>query len=152
MASCFILTYMLAMSRSSRANTLLAHAQHSVNLFDAEPVKDIGHQCLESHVFHARDILRSLEILRSAIQSTLPCIVHKILNHPIRQPGNWDGSCYATGCCCKVSCGVGKWLRQRDLHLGMAHSLDWEVARTLVTSPKARPSLRKYMTTPLPPF
>lgn len=44
-------------------NNLLAHAEHSVNLLDSEPVENIWHQSLEAHILHTGDVLGSLEIL-----------------------------------------------------------------------------------------
>jgi hypothetical protein len=58
---------------------LLAHTQHPIDLLDTEPMKNIGHQRLETHVLHTRNILRPLEILRCAVQSTFPGVVDKIL-------------------------------------------------------------------------
>lgn len=41
----------------------LAHTEHSINLLDTEPMENIGHQCLETHVFHTGNVLGSLEVL-----------------------------------------------------------------------------------------
>lgn len=67
------------------AGNPLAHAKHSVNLGYSKPVKDIGHQRLETHVLHACNVLGSFEILRSAIQTTFSSIIHKILHQGIRK-------------------------------------------------------------------
>ena len=48
-------------------------------------MKNVGHQRLESHVLHASNVLGSLEILRSTIQSTLSGIVDKVLQQGIRK-------------------------------------------------------------------
>jgi hypothetical protein len=45
----------------------IAHAQHAIDLGDAEPVEDIRHQGLEPHVLDACDVFRTLEILASPI-------------------------------------------------------------------------------------
>lgn len=54
---------------------LLAHAQHAVNLFDTQPVQDIRHQSLESHVLDSRNVLRASEVLRGSIGTALSGIV-----------------------------------------------------------------------------
>lgn len=51
---------------SSTCSTLrrsLAHAKHPVNLLDAQPVQDIRHESLESHVFDTCNVLGPLEIV-----------------------------------------------------------------------------------------
>jgi hypothetical protein len=53
-------------------------------------MENVGHQRLESHVFHASDVLGSLEILRGPIQSTLSGIVDKVLHQGIRKQ-SWVG-------------------------------------------------------------
>lgn len=58
----------------------LAHTQHPVDLLDTEPVEDIRHQRLESHVLHPRNILCPFEIFRGAVRSAFPRIIHKILH------------------------------------------------------------------------
>lgn len=63
----------------------LAHTQHPINLLDTEPVKNIGHQGLKSHIFDPSNILRSLEVLRSTIQATLSSVVDKVLKQEIRR-------------------------------------------------------------------
>lgn len=55
---------------------LLAHAEHSINLGDSEPVEDVRHQSLEPHVFDASDVLGPFEVVRRTIFSSFPCIVH----------------------------------------------------------------------------
>ncbi len=54
----------------------LAHAQHSINLGDAEPMEDIRHERLEPHVLDASNVLRSLEIIRSAIGASFTGVVY----------------------------------------------------------------------------
>jgi hypothetical protein len=49
-----------------------------VNLLDAEPVQDIGHESLEAHVFDTGDELRGLEILVRAVTSTLAEVVDEV--------------------------------------------------------------------------
>jgi hypothetical protein len=65
MASCFILLGVLGSGvvLIVGGDYSLAHTQHSVNLLDTKPVKNIGHQRLEPHVFDTRNILGSFEIL-----------------------------------------------------------------------------------------
>ena len=41
----------------------LAHAKHSVDLLDAEPMEDVRHQSLESHVLYACNVLSALEVV-----------------------------------------------------------------------------------------
>lgn len=41
----------------------LAHAQHAVNLGNAEPVQNIRHQRLETHVFDTGNVFGSLEVI-----------------------------------------------------------------------------------------
>jgi hypothetical protein len=67
------------------AGDSLAHAEHSVNLLDTEPVKDIGHQRLKTHVLHTSNVLGSLEIFGSSVQPTFSSIVHKILHQRVRK-------------------------------------------------------------------
>jgi hypothetical protein len=76
--------------RLLRSQDLLAHTQHSVNFLDSKPVQNIGHQSLESHILHARNILCSLEILRGPVRSTLSGVVNKVLQQGIRKP-TWGG-------------------------------------------------------------
>jgi hypothetical protein len=58
---------------------LLAHTQHPINLLDTEPVQNVRHQCLKSHVFDTCNVFCTLEVLRGTVQSTLSGIVDKIL-------------------------------------------------------------------------
>lgn len=53
----------------------LAHAQHAVDLLDAKPVQDVGHEGLEAHVLDAGNVLRPLEILGRAVLAALPGVV-----------------------------------------------------------------------------
>lgn len=57
-------------------NHSLAHAQHAVNLLDSQPVENVGHESLETHVFDARDILRPFEIIRSAVCAAFAGVVY----------------------------------------------------------------------------
>lgn len=59
----------------SFAQHSLAHAQHAVDLLDAEPVQDVGHKGLEAHVLNAGNVLRPLEILGCAVLAAFPGIV-----------------------------------------------------------------------------
>ena len=55
---------------------LLAHAQHSVDFLDAQPMKNVWHQSLESHILDACNVLGSLEVIRSSIFPTLAGVVN----------------------------------------------------------------------------
>jgi hypothetical protein len=57
----------------------LAHTKHSINLLDAKPVKDIGHQCLKAHILHARNVFGSFEVLRRSIKTPFAGIIDEIL-------------------------------------------------------------------------
>lgn len=54
----------------------LAHAEHPINLLDSQPVKDVRHECLESHVLDTGNVLGSPEIVRRAIFAALSGVVH----------------------------------------------------------------------------
>lgn len=54
----------------------LAHAQHAVNLGDAEPVQNVRHQRLETHVFDTGNVFGTLEVIRGAILASLAGVVH----------------------------------------------------------------------------
>lgn len=54
----------------------LAHAEHPINLGDAQPVQDIRHQSLEAHILDPRDVLGPLEVIRCAIFPALASVVH----------------------------------------------------------------------------
>lgn len=55
---------------------LLAHAEHAVNLLDAEPVQNVRHQSLESHVLDSGNVLGSLEVVRGTVLTSFPGIVY----------------------------------------------------------------------------
>lgn len=76
----------------------VGHAKHSVNLGNAEPMEDIGHESLESHIFHASNVLSSkgvskftslhtgyfhlpLKVFRGLVRSALPSIVDQIFGN-----------------------------------------------------------------------
>lgn len=61
---------------ASVARNLLAHAQHTVDLGDPEPVQNIRHEGLESHVFDAGDVFGPFEVVGCTIFSTFPRVVH----------------------------------------------------------------------------
>ena len=48
-------------------------------------MKNIGHQCLETHVLHTSNVFGSLEVFRGAIQSTLSSVVDQVLHQGIRR-------------------------------------------------------------------
>jgi len=54
----------------------LAHAEHSVNLLDAQPVKDVRHECLESHVIDTGDPLGMIEVVGRPVVASLSRIVN----------------------------------------------------------------------------
>ena len=53
----------------------LAHAQHPVNLLDSEPMEDIRHQSLKSHILDTSNIFSPLEVIRGSVGTTLASIV-----------------------------------------------------------------------------
>lgn len=55
---------------------ILAHTQHPVDLGNTKPVQNVRHQGLETHVFHTSDVFGPLEIVRSAILSSLSGVIH----------------------------------------------------------------------------
>jgi hypothetical protein len=59
----------------------VAHTQHSIYLLDTQPMENIGHQSLESHILHTGDIFGSFEIFRGTVRSTLSRIVDEVLQH-----------------------------------------------------------------------
>lgn len=59
---------------------LLAHAQHTIDLLNSEPVKNIGHEGLEAHIFYASNVLSSLEVLRCTIGTALSGVVDEVLS------------------------------------------------------------------------
>jgi hypothetical protein len=80
-ASCFMLVKLLIPELVAKVSNLLAHTQHSINLLYSKPMKNIRHQGLESHILHAGNILRSFEILRGTVRSSLSRIVYKVLTY-----------------------------------------------------------------------
>jgi len=59
----------------------VGHAQHPVDLGDTEPVQDIGHQGLETHVLDTSNVLSTLEVLASAVLASLSSIVDEVFGH-----------------------------------------------------------------------
>lgn len=59
----------------------VGHAEHPVDFSNAQPVENVGHESLEAHVLHTRNVLRSLEVFAGPIFSSFPCIVHKVFGH-----------------------------------------------------------------------
>lgn len=55
---------------------LLAHAQHTVDLGDSEPVEDVRHKGLEAHVFDAGDHFGPFEVVRCTIFASFPRVVN----------------------------------------------------------------------------
>lgn len=56
----------------------VAHTQHSINLGDTKPVKNVGHKRLEAHVFDTSNVLRSLEVLAGSVFASLSGIVNEV--------------------------------------------------------------------------
>ena len=56
----------------------VAHGDHVVDLANAKPVQDVGHECLESHVLDTRNELRRAEILVRRITATLAQVIHEV--------------------------------------------------------------------------
>lgn len=65
---------------TSRAykNLHVAHRHHVVDLLDTQPVQNVGHERLESHVLHTGDELSRLEVLVSGVTTTFAEVVHEI--------------------------------------------------------------------------
>ena len=59
----------------------VAHAEHAIDLGDAQPVQDIRHQRLEAHVLDAGDVLRALKVLVGAIGAAFARVVDEVLRH-----------------------------------------------------------------------
>lgn len=55
---------------------VLAHTQHAVDLGDSQPVQDVRHQRLETHVLDAGDVLGALKVVRGAVLASLAGVVH----------------------------------------------------------------------------
>lgn len=70
---------------------VLAHAQHAIDLLYSEPMEDVRHERLEAHIFHACNVLSSLEVLGCTISTALPGVVHEILSNGVSRIR--DGCC-----------------------------------------------------------
>lgn len=90
MASCFMLFDVGCTVRLERPQGIwgtgymgnidaLAHAEHPVDFSDAQPVQNIRHESLETHILDSGYVFGPLEVVRSPILTTLARIVHKIL-------------------------------------------------------------------------
>ena len=66
--------------RIKGGNAHVTHRHHVVDLLDAEPVKDVGHERLETHVLDAGDKLGRLEVLVGRVTTTLAQIVNEVPN------------------------------------------------------------------------
>lgn len=53
----------------------LAHAEHAVNLLDTKPMENVGHQGLETHILDSSHVLGPLEVVRSFVFTSLPCVI-----------------------------------------------------------------------------
>ena len=67
-------------TRENSGYNSLAHTQHAINLLDTQPMQDIRHQSLETHILHTGDILGTFEILRCTIGASFSCVVDEILD------------------------------------------------------------------------
>ncbi len=54
----------------------LAHAQHPIDLLDAEPMQNVGHQGLKTHILDACNVFSPLEIVRGPVFSAFSRIVN----------------------------------------------------------------------------
>lgn len=59
----------------------LGHAQHAINLGDAQPVQYIRHQSLEPHILGACNHLGALKVFAGSVGATLSSIVDQVLCH-----------------------------------------------------------------------
>jgi hypothetical protein len=66
-------------STCSIFNHSLAHTKHPVNLLDSQPVQNVRHESLESHVFDTSNVLGPLEVVGRAISSSFTGVVDQIL-------------------------------------------------------------------------
>ena len=53
----------------------VAHRDHIINLLYPQPVQDVGHERLESHVLYACDELRGFEVLVSRVAAPFSEVV-----------------------------------------------------------------------------
>ena len=53
----------------------IAHADHVVDLLDAEPVQDVGHEGLETHVFDSGDDFSATEVFIGAVTTAFSEVV-----------------------------------------------------------------------------
>ena len=81
---------MLALEREE-GDAHVAHRDHIVDLRDAEPVQDVGHERLEAHVLHACDELRGLEVLVRGVAAALAQVVHEVPGAPVSVGRNGAG-------------------------------------------------------------
>lgn len=126
---------------------VLAHAEHAVNLGNAEPVKDVRHKGLKPHVLNARNVFCPLEVVRCAVLASLPGIVHhcrrEISSVEAKNLQFWNESEY----CRTILEHVSLLWPIRFTHTPPLPTIRKKkrfiLALTLVTSPRARPSFRK---------
>ena len=76
-ASCYESIVSKIPKTQATRRTSLAHTQHPVNLLYPQPVQDIGHQRLKSHVLDSGNIFGALKIIRGSVGSSFP----RIINH-----------------------------------------------------------------------
>lgn len=75
MSACFVHVYRDP-ARAPGESDVLAHAKHSIDLLDPEPVQDVGHEGLEPHVLDAGDVFRATEVVGRSIFHPLSSIVY----------------------------------------------------------------------------
>ena len=49
-----------------------------MNLGDAEPVENVGHERLETHIFHSSNHFRRLEVSVRSVSATLSKVVDEV--------------------------------------------------------------------------
>lgn len=59
----------------------LGNHKHSVDLGNTEPVQNIRHQSLETHVLDAGNVLCTFEVLACTIGTTFSCVVYQIFGN-----------------------------------------------------------------------
>ena len=96
--------------KASLGDLHITPGHHVVDLLNTEPVKDVRHQGLETHVLHSSDELCRLEVLVCGVAAALAQVVHKVPEKGPISTGDMGGKYVYTH---------------------------------FVTSPSARPSLRK---------
>ena len=68
----------IARERERKRYAHITHANHMIHLLDPEPVQNVGHECLESHILHTSNHLGRLEVAVSTVTTTLAEIVDEV--------------------------------------------------------------------------